>query len=301
MSSRISLDQIYSSAQSRVVDAREREMNTNEKALTLKQLARPSEDPGGWEIARDLKDDVSKRDDLMRNASMGKYTLAASENVLSQMQEQLQRAHELAVSASNSDRATGQDTRAQILDEAKGILESTFQICNTTYGGRTLLSGLKSQSPAFDETGNFMGDPRAMEVEVEPGVKVPIGVTGDHAILGVGIKGGVNIIDTLRKLCAGLGADDAEAVRGTLEDLQHANNQISSVRAEIGGHMHQIERSVGGQNDDNISSKDAISRIEDADAVRVFSDLAKDQAVLRSSVSVTEKILSSNPADILFK
>jgi flagellin-like hook-associated protein FlgL len=164
-----------------------------------------------------------------------------------------------------------------------------------------LFAGLKSQGPAFDADGNYVGDDLKLEVEIANGLKLPLNLTGKQVLMGEGSFGGVNILDTMRRLINGMATDDSPAIQGTLEDLGRANDQLSFMRAELGARMDAVKRAVETQQENKILTQGSISKVEDADAVKVFSDLARDQAVLQSAMSTTKKLLTENPADTLFK
>lgn len=300
MPSRISTSQIFSNAQSHVAQAREREVSSSEKASTMKELVRPSQNPSGYVTASTLKDDLSIRDTIAKNASMATHVLNTTDTVLGQMQEYVQKAHELAVAAAGTD-DTGTAYRKHALTEMKAIFDGAVQVLNTRYGNRTLFAGLKSQGPAFDAQGKFVGDSNLFEIEISRGLVVPIGISAERAFQGKGMENGVDILSTFQGLIQGLQADDALLVREALDPLMKANDQMSLSRSELAARMNQVDRAIADHTTSSVDSKDAISKIEDADAIKVFSDLARDQTVLQAAMSTSQKILSSDPSDILFK
>src|SRR5262249_46750997 len=102
MSTRISTSQIFSTAQANVSEARDKEMISAEKAATNKEITRPSQNPSGWLTAAALKDSLSSRDTMAKNAAMAQHVLNTGDTLLGQVQDSLQRARELAISASGS-------------------------------------------------------------------------------------------------------------------------------------------------------------------------------------------------------
>jgi len=300
MPSRISTSQIYSNAQTHVAQAREREVTSSEKASSMKEITRPSQNPAGFVQAATMKDDLSIRDTIAKNASLATHVLNTSESVLSQMQEYVQKAHELAVASAGSD-DTGAAHRKHALTEMKSIFDGAIQVLNTRYGNRTLFAGLKSQGPAFDAQGKYVGDSNPFELEIARGQVVPISVSAEKAIEGKGMQDGVNILSTFQGLMQGLANDDMFLVREALDPLMKANDQISLSRSELAARMSQVDQAVATHASTSIDSREAISKIEDADAIKVFSELARDQTVLQAAMSTSQKILSADPSDILFK
>src|SRR5437588_155974 len=99
MTTRISTAQTFQNAQSHIANAREKEVTSSEKASTFKEIVRPSQNPGGWTLAANIKDDVAQQDSIAKNAALANNVLTATENILTQVQENLQRIQELALTA----------------------------------------------------------------------------------------------------------------------------------------------------------------------------------------------------------
>lgn len=300
MAGRISTAQIFDGATAHVSTARERESLSADKSATGKEFTRPSQNPGGYILANTLRDELSSRESMAKNASLASNVLAMQETVFGQVQEIAQRAHEIAVSAAGED-GTSSAARKLGLAEAENLFDSALQAFNTRYGNRTLLAGYHNSGAAFDPQGKFLGDFGEIEIEVAPGSKVAINLTADRAVYGVGVERGVNVLEVLQRLANGMRMNDTVAIRSTLEDLQKANDQMSLMRGEIGARENQISQAVNAHDESKVNMTAEISKIEDADAVKVFSDLARDQTVLKAAISTSEKILHENPTDILFK
>jgi flagellar hook-associated protein 3 FlgL len=300
MSGRISTPQIFDRANSHVANAREKEVLSSEKASTGKAIVRPSQDPAGYMVATALKDDLSILGATVKNADAASRVLTLTESVFSNLQDTLQRAYELAIAASGEN--TGSDaTRKYTFSEVETLYDSAIQLLNTRYGNRTLLGGFKSNQAAFDTHGNFMGDGGQIEVEIARGLYIPINISAERAVLGRGLDGGINLLEPLQNFIQGLKTSDTRLIQSSLEGFVRANDQISLIRGEIGSRTSQIERAINSQEQVEVDSVSAISEVEDADAVKVFSDLSRDQTVLRAAISTSHKILTENPTDIFYK
>ena len=300
MAGRISTPQIFDRSAANIGTAREREVISSEKAATGKQLVRPSQDPAGYMVSNALKDDLSVLNTTMKNATASVKVLNMTETVFAQVQDALQRAYELAIAAAGQN-AGAEANRKYNAAEVQTLYDSSLQLLNTRYGSRTLLAGFKSDKPAFDPQGNFLGDGGQIELEVARGLRIPVNISAERGVLGKGIIGGINILDPLRTLVIGLRTSNTEMIQSTLDMFHKANDQISLIRGEIGSRAAQIERAVSTQEQIQVDSIAAVSEIEDADAVKVFSDLSRDQTVLRAAISTSHKILTENPTDIFYK
>lgn len=291
---------MYSSQQAHVARAREREVQTAEKATTQKDIQRPSQNPQLWAEAATLKDDLNIRNTVAENVNVAVRTMTAIENVFQTVQEHVQRFHEIAIGAAGKD-GTSDAARKFGLSEAKHLYESLLSAVNTKYANKSLFAGYKTDGPAFDHEGNYMGDGNQQEIEIDRGVKLSMGVEGSKAILGQGMLDGVDILKSCKTLVDAMEADNADGVFASISDLYKSIDQVSTFRAELAGRLNRLDRQLEDHAEKTIQTTDHVSKIEDADAVKVFSDLARDQTILKAAVSTTQKVLSETPADILFK
>jgi flagellar hook-associated protein 3 FlgL len=296
--SRVSTAQFFDTTQRNIQNAKEKEAVSAEKSSSLKEISRPSQAPAEWLIAATQKNDVSIRDGISKNATLASHMINTTDGVIAQAQDLVQKVHTLALSAVGS--AVG-DVTKHVLPEIKGMYENFIQNLNTKFGSRSLLGGQKSTGPAFNIEGKFLGDSGKIEVEIDRGVFVPINVSGSQAILGQGLKDGVDIIQGMKDIISGLETGNQDLITNALDVFTKATDQLSISRTQLAGSSLQIEKAVQRNAENKIQQLDAISQIEEANPIKVFSDLAKDQTVLRAALESSHKLMSESPADILLK
>lgn len=299
--SRISTSQVYGMNQQNMVNARAKEMKSSEKSSSLKAIERPSENPADFMIAANMKDDISVRESISKGAHFANSVLAATETVLSQSQEISQKMHELALSVSGGKMNVSENQQKAVLAEMEGLYENFMANLNTRFGNKTLLAGYQSDKPAFDLQGNYLGDSGVIKVEADRGVIVPMNISGTQIILGEGLKDGVNIPQTFQNAISALRNGDTDALRECLHGINRTTDQLSLGRTQIAGYMTQINRAIESSASTNLETLDAVSKIQDADAIKVFSDLARDQTVLKAAIDTSHKILSETSLDTLFR
>ncbi len=299
--SRISTSQVYGINQQNILNARAKELKTSDKASSLKAIDRPSDNPADFVIAANMKDDVSVRESISKNAHFANSVLSATETVLTQSQDISQKMHELALSVSGGKMNVSENQQKAVLAEMEGLYENFIGNLNTRFGNKTLLSGFQSDKPAFDMQGNYLGDSGSIKVEVDRGVIVPMNISGTKIILGQGLEEGVNMPQVFQNAIAALRQGDTDGLRACLHDINKVTDQLSLGRTQIAGYMTQINRAIESSASTNIETQSAVSKIEDADAVKVFSDLARDQTVLKAAIDTSHKILSETSLDTLFR
>jgi len=300
MPNRVSTSQIFSNAQNHFATARERQIQSATKAATQKEVTHPSQNPSQWTVSANLKDDLSAREAIAKNASFANSFLTASENTLSQLQELVGRTQQLAIEASGS-ASVGPEQFYHLLPEVEGLFQNVIQTVNTQFAHRPIFGGYQSQVKAFDSQGEFHGDSGKVEIEVDRNLKVPVNLSGSQIILGEGLQRGVNLMETYQTLITGLRVQDIDRVRGSLEGLSAVVDQLSLGRTQIAGSMAEIQRALESYQIQEEQGKKVISELEDADPVKVFSDLVRDQTVLRAAIETNSKVLNEDPLGTLLK
>jgi len=192
-------------------------------------------------------------------------------------------------------------SRQASVAEVQGIYDSAIQLLNTRFADRTLLAGFHSDKPAFDANGKFLGDAGEIKVEISQGQMMAVNVSGERAVLGKGINGGINILEPIQMLLQGLQTGNSEKIQASLGLFSKANDQVSLVRSELGARALQAEHAINSQHIKQEQGGEILASLSEVDAVKVFSDLARDQTVLRAAISTTQKLLSENPTDIFYK
>jgi flagellar hook-associated protein 3 FlgL len=297
MSTRVSTSQVFSSGLSHLSRLRGNEARTAEKAQTQKDVIKPSDNPTNWVRSQNLKAEISSADKTHTNASLAMHFMTAADTALSQVQQYVQSAHTLVVTAADSNAERG-----PILDQIRALWESSLSAMNARYGGRSIFAGFQTLKPAFERDGEYVGDDGRIEIHLEPGMNtVPMNVSAEKFFLGDDLPEGTNLVDTFTGLIEALEDDDLDEIRAQLPNLLQLNEQMSAARAEVAGRMSQVKQAIEAFGVEKIETLDAISKLEDVDAMKVFSELAKDQTVLKAALDTNHKVLTETPADILFK
>lgn len=300
MPSRVSTSQVFSNAQAHISAAREKEAASASKATSQKEFTRPSQAPAEWTVTANLKDDLNVRETIAKNAQFANGFLTATENALAQVQELVGRTHELAIQASGSS-AVFPEQFHHLLPEVEGLFNNVVQALNTRFANRPLFGGFQTQHNSFSVDGKFSGDEGRIQVEIDRELKVPVNISGAQIILGKGLEKGINLIDTYQNLINGLKEQDMSSVRASLDGFADVIEQLSLGRTQIAGSMTEIQRALDTHQINQEQSQKVISEFEEADLIKVFSDLVRDQTVLRAAIETNRKVLNETPLDTLLK
>lgn len=161
--------------------------------------------------------------------------------------------------AANSDAYSDEDRRA-IGEEIKGIRENLLDLANSRdSSGRYIFSGYNTDTPAFDEVGNYRGGSDVRKQTVADGAEMQTSHLGSE-IFG-------NMFTVLNDVVAALSMDPID--KNTLDTALEAANKavdagidsLGKVQAELGTNLQQIAAldSTGA-----VLINDTIIKVQDA-------------------------------------
>ncbi|EOC99391.1 flagellar hook-associated protein FlgL [Caldisalinibacter kiritimatiensis] len=118
-----------------------------------KKFQLPSDDPIGVSKSLKLHTDLGRIEQYKRNVDDALSWMEITESAISDMGDVLQRARELTVQASNGTNTT--DDLNKISKEVEELKEHLIELANTTYAGRSIFTGYKTNAPLLDEEGKY--------------------------------------------------------------------------------------------------------------------------------------------------
>lgn len=110
---------------------------------------------------------------------------------------------------------------------------------------------------------------------------------------------GVNIFSIIRGLDVALKTNDKLGIQSVLEPLDQALEQVSYVRAMLGGRINQLMATSEAMQKNAVDSKAIISQLEDSDLYKTMSDIAKAETTFKSTLETSGRVLNNNLMDFL--
>lgn len=314
-------------------------LNQNMKTLeklqyqqaTGKKFRVPSDDPIGASKSLKFNTDISKLEQYKRNAADALSWLDDTESALGEINEVLKRAYELTVDAANGTKE-GEDLK-KIKEEIDQLKDHLIQIANTTYSGRHIFSGYKTDKPLLNADGtyntDFDGVLQLKEDEVftyNVGISetVEVNIVGTR-VFGVGKvdvdvdKDGyvdddfkshfsghtgddgdpATLISVFEKLSEALENNDTEGIQKSITNLELSQEQILSTRAEVGAKMNRLKLTETKLDSQINNVKELLSLNEDVDITEVIMNISMAQNVYVSSLMTGSKIIQPSLAQFL--
>ena len=120
---------------------------------TGKRVHKPSDDPIAISRSLKIRADISELEQHRKNVEDAVSWMETTELATKNMGEALQRVRELTVQASNGV-LTSEET-FKIQNEVKELKAQIIGLSNTTYSGKYVFSGKKTDTPLLDQHGNY--------------------------------------------------------------------------------------------------------------------------------------------------
>lgn len=269
-----------------------------------KKISLPSDDPIIASRALKLRTDVAEIKQFKRNVNDATSWMEITETTLKQIGDVMQRVRDLTVDAANGT-DTGNDMEKTKV-EIEQLKTQMIHLANTTYSGRYIFSGFKTDKALLNENGEFLinvSNDEQIFYEIGIGDDININVTGkDLFYYGnetdiTGKKSG--IIETFDQLIAALDSGDEKAVGDMLGRIDADIDNILRVRAEVGARMNRLELTANRLEDDNINFTKLMSKNEDVDIAEAIMNLMNEMNVYNASLATGAQVIQPTLVDFL--
>lgn len=278
------------------------------QTATGKKFRLPSDDPIGASKSLKFNTDISKIEQYQRNAKDAGSWMKETEAALVELNKVLKRAHDLTIQAANDTNGEERDKIQAEIEELKGHI---IQIGNTTYAGRSIFTGYKTDKDLLDKDGNYNVDVTNGETFVyNVGVAETVSVnTLGNRIFGRGdtpdYTGNVAegetpyLIEMFTKLENALESSNQEDLQTLLTDIDGAMNNILSVTAEIGAKTNRLEMTSSKLESQALNLEELLSFNEDISITEAYMKLSIERNVYTAGLSVGAKIIQPSLVDFL--
>lgn len=287
------------------------------ETTTGKKFRVPSDDPIAASKSLKFNTDISKVNQYLRNAKDAGSWMKETESALKEIREVLHRAKELTVQAANE---TNKDDLGKIKDEISELKGHIIQVSNSTYAGRSLFTGYKTDEKLLDKDGNYNVEIKNDEiVTYNVGVAETVDInTIGNKVFGVStynpdgtIDGGPGYIDEANKgdsphlinifnqLEYALENKDSDKIQESMGNLEGSLEQILSVTSEIGAKANRLNLTTTKLEEQTVSLTELLSFNEDVNLPDAYMRLTMEETAYRASLSVGAKIIQPSLMDFL--
>ncbi|WP_313757466.1 flagellar hook-associated protein FlgL [Tissierella sp.] len=292
-----------------------------------KKFRVPSDDPIGASKSLKFNTDISKVEQYLRNTKDAAAWMKETESALKEINQILHRANELTVQAANG---TNTEDLDKIRDEIKELKSHLIQTGNSTYAGRSVFTGFKTDQKLLNDDGTYNVDLKKYtdadgkqkdEIFVyNVGVAETVDVnTLGNKVFGKAEYDGTNLktdnpgysaeiskgdkpylIAVFDELENALSApSNPDKIQEALSNIKGSMNQVLSVTAEIGAKANRLEMTGNKLENQLVNLKDLLSFNEDVSLPDAMMRLAIEENVYRASLGVSTRIIQPSLMDFL--
>lgn len=270
---------------------------------TGKKITMPSDDPIVASKALKLRTDVAEIMQYRRNADDATSWMGITEATLAQIGEVIHRFREISAQAANGTNTP--DDIDKIRTEAEELKTQLIHLANTTYAGRYIFSGYKTDKPLLDENGNFninITNDEKINFEIGIGDDINVNVPGSDLFHGgdpAAAGDESRLIKTLSDVIQAMEDGDHEQISSLLGSIDTEVENLLRVRAGLGARMNRVDLSSNRLDDDFVNFTRLMSLNEDVDMAEAIMNLSNEMSVYQASLATSAKVIQQSLVDYL--
>lgn len=198
------------------------------QAATMKKVLKPSDDPIGAAKILENRTDLKNLNQFEKDIEHARTFLETTESTLSQLNEAIVRAKELALQGATD--TNGGLPREMIAEEISQIANSVLEMSNRTSGERYLFGGYKTEAPPFDREGNYRGDAAQVQIQNHREQFIPMNLAGSQVFMGqdLGFSGTVKRAWEVPKTLEDLQAFKLNTIENEFQSSELQQNMIET-------------------------------------------------------------------------
>lgn len=308
------------------------------KGSTLKSISKPSDNPVSNVEAMALTSSTNDNIQYLKNSDFALLNLNVTEKSLEELTDLMSKAKEIAIAQSSD--FFNADVRKNVANEVQQLYNQSLAIANKKVGLKNIFSGTNTLTVPFDSNGSYKGDAGHISLEVSRNFFVPVNLTGEEVFFsseesssvesplkkfdqfdkstinnlsrdvasddetgvdGKPFKTRDNIFAQLQGLTSALESNDPQMIQGLLEKFDNSISRLITLRTKIGSIVNSVESSKSTLESENIDHTARKSSLLDADVAELFSDINKQQAVLKTTYQSTQGVMNQTLMDFLHR
>ncbi|MBI5837360.1 MAG: hypothetical protein HZB25_08950 [Candidatus Eisenbacteria bacterium] len=276
---------------------------------TGKRILTPSDDPVGAQQVAATINALSANQQYQSNVSDAKTIVEQAASVAKAAGKTLADAIVTAQRGANdSNTASARTALAAAIDQ---LLETALDTGNDHSLSRYTLAGTHTSTPPFVATRDGSGkitavalDPAvttdAINRQIDKGNILKVNLNAADIFGGTGAPpGSIDYFASLIQLRDALAANDGNAVRALVPQLQTLHEQVSAQEALAGSRWQRLDDVQTKLEDQAVVLQSNRSRVEDIDTASAAADLQAEQLIYQQALAVGNRILQMGLGQLL--
>lgn len=263
-----------------------------DEVSSLKKLRRPSDSPVDMVSSLRLRADVGRNEQITRNLEDALGWLNTADSALNAIIDQTTRVRDLSIQASNA--TVDSNARQGIATEIEKLRESMIGLANSKYVDRPVFGGTTDAGVAYQADGTYVGVSNDIERTIAPNVRAVVNVNGDETFGSAGSD-----LFTLLTDIANAVRTDPSQLGALVANLDSSVGTVQGKLAEIGARTTRIETMKDRNSADNITLRQGLQTVEDADIAKSIMELQLQQTAYQAALNATARAIQPSLADFL--
>ncbi|MBA5238861.1 MULTISPECIES: flagellar hook-associated protein FlgL [Pectobacterium] len=307
---RLSTSMMYQQNMQGIINGQATWQKTGEQLSTGKRVVNPSDDPIAAASAIMLGQAQSENSQYTLARTFAKQSMSLEESILNKSSTTITSALTEVIKGGG---VLNDDDRKSVATSLRGMKAELLNMANSTDGnGNYIFSGYETDNPPFVDgaTGiQYVGGNQAISQRVDSARNMTVGHTGSAVFNGVTgdarkePDGSIqsDLFETLDIAIKALetplaDADDvtkanvAAALETANRGLNNSLNNISSVRAELGIQLNEIDNLDAVGKDRDVANKTTLSQLQDTDWYEAISSYIMQQSSLQASYTAFQNM-----------
>ncbi len=249
-----------------------------------KRILSPSDDVVALAKSLKLKETNTQIESYLRNITSVQAKQTAAENALSNIYDTAQEARTEIIRLLNHGVLDQED--AQIVgDYLKGLRNYIVDQANTKVDNVYVFSGTKTDTPPFDNSGNYQGNSEVQNVPISKGYEVQGTFDGGKFLDAQ--NNPIKIVQVLDKITQAIDNQDISNITNQdLADFDEGMKAIGESRSLIGAQASNLEDFRLQHEAQKTLFNDMISKLEDANITEAISKMEQSKVAYEASMAV---------------
>jgi len=268
-----------------------------DKLATGQRIQRPGDDPVGINYQMRYDTELNRSEEYLENARTGLGMLKTMDSLMQQANDVLKRVKVLVQQGANG--TVPADARKHIAAEMKQLYEQMVMIGNSSYNGRYLFNGQKTDQPPYtiNNAPNEKTDDGVYYLNVSPSIQVPISLQGEFIFGEAGDPD--NTFQILKDIINHLENNQPDQLLNDMDRVDIAADRIAVAWAEIGARTNRFELVENRILDEQVSLKQLKSQVADVDMADAITTLKLHENVLQAALATGARIMQVSLVDFL--
>lgn len=248
-----------------------------------KRLRHLSTDPAGAQRAVVERTELATIDSYQRAGSAATTRLAALDQTLGDMIDQVIRAR-VAASSGRPDVASP-ESRTAAATTLRGIRDSIAHDINMKVDGVFLFSGSISDTQPYVSSGTgwtYQGDANPVSAEVERGRLATFTMDGQAILRG---SDTTDVLSTLDTLATDVQNGNTAGIDAGIDALQRAFQRVTRAQSQIGTDQVSVDDSADRLQQLHLASLARVSKVEDANMAEAITRMSQAQTAYNAALA----------------